>query len=1057
MWLTEVAIRRRVFIGMVVLALIVLGARGLKDMPWDLYPDIEFPVATVVTVYPGAGPEEIEDRIARPLEDAVSTISGVDTVTSVCQQNMGATTVRFEYGIDIDVAAADVRDATERARSQFPDDAEAPSIYKIDVKAMPIISMGISGDRPETELKEIVEDRIEDRLNKVKGVASVSTYGAVEREIHVLADRGRLDAVGLSCIQLSKMIAAENVDVPLGSIREGRIDYAVRSLSKFQRPDEIREVWVNTPLGGLVQLGDIAEVKDTIEDRDTISRVNRKASIGLSVTKQSGANTVKVAHDVKNAVKQLDKELPDDIQMVISWDASEAVIEAISDVFIALLWGALLASTVVFLFLHNLRGTFIVALAIPTSIMATFLPISAMGMTLNMMVMMALSLSVGILVDDSIVVLENIERHLQMGEEPAAAALNGRSEIGLAAIAITSVDIVVFIPVAFMGGIVGQFFKAFGITVAIATAFSLFISFTLTPMLASWWYPRIDIHKRAAGRATFARRFFAALDGPYGWLERAYRGVLARVTGPRSRFVTIGLGVGALGVAVFFLFPNLGFTFMPTTDQGRLAVQVEMSPGTRLEETDRVLRQVEAVVSDAQRYPEVEDFQATVGSIGGGGFGGVGYSGGQYANCSVTLVKKRERTRSDRDVVRQLREDLAFIPSATIRVVVEGGEGGGGAGIELQLLGPDLDELEQVADVVIPAVSGIEGLRYVERSSKPGRPELHIRVDRERAADHGFTAGEVAMAVRAGIEGDTSTKYTEGGKDYDIRVRLAEADRDNAGDVRSIFLGLTRQAQALRVGDVARVVQSSGPTRIERESRMRKVTVSAYLQEGIPLSDIQLEIEEMVKPLVPKGMTWQWGGEVRIMGESFRYIAEALILALLLVFMVTAALYNAILEPFNVWFTVPMAMVGAALALWMFGHAMSIVAMIGMIMLMGLVGKNAILMVDYINTLRARGVTRREAILTAGPTRMKPILMTTTATIMGMLPTALAMAEGSEMRQPMAIAVIGGLAFSMVLSLLMVPSMYTVIDDVAWFLMRVWYRVYLKMEPDPEMRWKRKI
>jgi HAE1 family hydrophobic/amphiphilic exporter-1 len=481
-----------------------------------------------------------------------------------------------------------------------------------------------------------------------------------------------------------------------------------------------------------------------------------------------------------------------------------------------------------------------------------------------------------------------------------------------------------------------------------------------------------------------------------------------------------------------------------------------MPPGTRLEETDRVLQRIEAVVADRQRYPEVRDQQSTAGSLALGNMGG-GLSGGQYGMCSVTLLKKRQRKRSDRQIMYQLRQDLATIPSATIRVTVAASMGGGEAPIELQLLGADLDQMNETADTIVRKLKSLPGFVYAERSTKPGRPELHVAVDRARAADAGITAAEVAGAVRASIEGDTTGKFTEKGKEYDIRVRLASVDRDNADDVRNVFLGLSNHGSPLRVADVGDVTESSGPSRIERQSRIRLVTVSSYLQEGLPLRDAQLQVEKIAQQLVPRGVVWQWGGDVKYFLESFRYMFEALLLAAVLVFLIQAALYNAVLEPLNVWFTMPMAVVGAAVALLLCHFTMSIVSMIGIIMLLGLVGKNAILMVDYTNTLRARGMTRREAILLAGPTRMRPILMTTIACIVGMLPTALALAEGSEWRAPMAVAVIGGLILSTILTLIMVPSMYTVIDDIAWFVVRMWYKVYLKREADPDMRWKRKV
>ncbi|MHB8994235.1 MAG: efflux RND transporter permease subunit [Armatimonadota bacterium] len=1044
MWLTKLAISRRVTISMFIVALVIMGLVGLSRMPWDLNPSVDFPMVSVTIPYPGASPDEIEQRVVRPLEDQVSVINGVDEVSSQSQENIGSVTIRFRYGTDVDVAAADVRDALDRSKALFPDDVEAASIFKLDIGALPVITLGITGERPPRDLREMVEDAIQPVLGQVPGVAAVSITGGEEREIQIVADRERLDAASISISEFAAQLRGQNLDVPAGSIKEGVRDYAVRAQGQFQSMDEIRNLLIDTPKGNIA-VRDLAEVLDTVADPSSIARTNGRPAVGVSILKQTDANTVAVVDGIKKKLETLvgtegkPGQLPADITAIVSYDGSERVKEAIYDVRDALLWGALLAALVVFIFLHNFRGTIIVALAIPTCILMTFLPVGlGLGFTLNMMVMLGLALSVGILVDDSIVVLENIDRHLQMGEQPAAAAFNGRTEIGAAAVATTSVDVVVYIPVAMMGGIVGQFFYDFGLTVFTCTIFSLLVAFTLTPMLASWWYQRTD--RRKGHRQGLWARFFAGFDRAYGGVEAAYLRLLKPAI--RHPFITVGIGYGLLILVFMFVGPRLGFEFFPRSDEGLLSVTVETAVGTRIEETDRIVGLLEERLLDRQKYPEITDMAATVGQ-GSGAFGGAGDVGGRFGTLSLTLSGKKERVRhgqrSDIELAADLRKDLADVPSALIKVTTGGGMGGpGGADIEYNVLSDNREALDQAAGQLIAELKQIPGLFYVDISSKPGRPEINARIDRLRAADRGLTVSEIASALRTAFAGDTSSKYRESGDEYDMRVQFRQFDRSKISDVANLFVGMSDAAEGaekhpVRLREVADITMSSGPSRIERYNRQRNTTVSAYLTPDLPAGKAQQLIEEAASKIKVPGVTFAWTGDVQMMGESFSYMVQAFVLSIILVYLVTAALYNSVLEPLNVMLTLPMALVGALIGLYLFNMSVSVVAMIGFIMLMGIVGKNAILVVDYTNTLRKRGMTRLEALETAGPHRMQPVLMTSMATIMGMVPTAIALNEGSEWRSPMAVAVIFGLALSTVLSLVIVPASYCIWDSVEDF------------------------
>ncbi|MBM3471901.1 MAG: efflux RND transporter permease subunit [Armatimonadetes bacterium] len=1044
MWLTNVAVRRRVTMLMIVGALMVLGYTRLREMPLEYFPQVDFPIVTVFTAYPGAGPDEIEQKVTKPIEDTVAILNGVDELTSQSQDSLSVVIVQFKLEVNADVAAADVRDAVAQAKATFPDDVKDPVVRKLDINAIPIVSIGVTGSRSPKNMLTFVEDYVKPRLGQVSGVSAVNVSGGEVREIQVEARKERLEAVGLSINQLANLVAAENLDIPAGELKEGARSFAVRAIGQFKSLDEIRRLRIPTPRGGIVYLSDLADVQDAAADASTISRLNGQSTVAVDVLKQTGANTVDVSDGVRAAIKELDQTLPQDIEFTIYQDSADDTREAVKDVRDSLLLGALLASLVTFIFLHNLRAMVIVALAIPTSIICTFLPIYFFGFTLNMLTMLALSLSVGILVDDSIVVIENIERHFRIGEEPAVAAVNGRAEIGGAAVAITLVDVVVFVPVAFMKGMIGRFFFAFGITAACATLLSLFMSFTLTPMLASWWFKRETAAERDRAAGHWTRPIWAAMDAPFNFLERTYR----RFLPPTLRHPYLAVVLGYMGLITITMAAmksgRVPFEFFPASQTGQIQVLLETAPGTRLEVMDALTRQVEERVLDKARYPEVKDVSSTAGSQGSS-FMGAGNTGGQYGVVNVKLARKTERRergqRTDGQFEEDLRRDLAGLPSVEVKVVRAQEHGGGGAPVAILMQSPDPTALDRASAELARGLSEVPGLLYPDVSAKRGRPELRVRIDRARSADLGFTAAQVAMALRAAYEGDTSSQFREGGDEYDLRVRLSEFDRTRVEDVEGLFVGLSPTGQTVRLGDLAQVYMDTGPSRIERQDRQRSVTVESYLEEGVAEGEGQVLAGKVLQEMQAQGrlagVNWRWTGTTQRRGEEFGYMFQAIALAIVLVYMVTAALYTNILQPLNVMLTIPMAFGGGILALAIMGQSISISSLIGTIMLMGIVGKNAILVVDYTNTLKARGKSTYEALLEAGPTRMRPIFMTTIACIMGLLPTALALNEGSEFRQPMATVVIGGLILSTVLTLLIVPSFYVITDTIQ----SVYYRI----------------
>lgn len=1125
MWLTSLSIRRPVFILMVMLTFMVLGFYSYSRMKVELQPNVDFPVVTVVTAYPGAGPEEIETLVSKRIEDAVGSASGVKEVSSTSREGLSLVVVEFELGTNLDTAFTDVRSKVDSIRSEFPTDVESPSISKIDTRASPVMFIGVSSPRTSAELRDLVDDRLTDRLGRVKGVASVNVTGGDIREILIALRPDSLVAMGLTPAEVLNALRTATLNLPAGHVVEGNREYSIRFFGEFQTVEEIKNLQINLPNktggegpGPAIRLADVAEITDTVEERRTTSRLNSQNSVTMVIQKASDANTVDVATGIRAELANL-KAQYSDLVFTISQDQAKVVKESLDDLRISLFLGIFLVVLIVYLFLHNLRGTIIVSLAIPTSMLATFIVMYFAGFTVNMMTMMALSLSVGILVDDAIVVLENIYRHLTKGETPIQAAINGRSEIGTAAITITLIDVVVFLPIAFMGGITGQFFRAFGITVASATLFSLFVSFTITPMLASRWYREGEILEQPHG-------FFLILENRYRALARAYRAILAwalshrwlviligygallfvfNVIGgsfqtvaaavtnftktvivpwgaiavvltlisllPRQGFLRRGaLGIAALGVALAFANvlgasfgkPLLNFRFAPEQDQGSVSIQVTMPAGASLTATDNVIRQIESVVT---KYPDADYTTALVGSWTSGFFG-AGNSGPRYGEVQVTLREKvsfgerlfpflrhePRRTKSDQLIAGELREAVGTFPGALVTVNAVSGFAGFGAPIQISLSGDNIATLTDAAERTKRVLADIPGILNPDTSWTAGQPEYRAKIDRDRANNLGVSAMDAALNLRIAFAGNTDVKFRVNGKEYPIRVRLAEAQRNDLRSLGTVPVAY-RNSGPIFLSSISDIERHNSPTKIDRKDRNRQVMVTAYLKPGFSPGNMRLVIDKAFADLQlpPPRVSLAWEGENRVQEEESQYMMSALMLAMILVYILMASLFDNMLTPFVIMLSQPQALVGALLALILTGAGLSIVAMIGVIMLIGLVGKNAILLLDYTNTLRKRGMPRHEALLEAGPTRLRPILMTSVAMILGMLPVALGIGRGSEFRSPLGIAVIGGLILSTGLTLIVIPCAYTLVDDFSDWIGRKLFRRTSRVEaPKPD-------
>ncbi len=1017
MKLTEVAIRRPAFMTMIFVALAVLGIFGYSGMGVDLLPKMDWPYVSIVTIYPGAGPKEVESLVSKPIEEAVSGVNKLDNVRSYSYEGVSVVLAQFNFSASVDQVTNDVQRVVEQARSKLPDDAKAPRISKSDMNAFPILRVSLTGQMQPRDLHQFTKDRIKPRLEQVDGVSAVTIVGGQEREIRVEVDNRKLNAYGISIIQVSQAMGRENLDFPTGKIDENVNQYIVRLAGKFKSLDEIRNTVVAGTPGGVVYLKDIARVVDGTRENFTLSRLNGENAIALTIQKQSDANSVKTSDRLRRAMSTLEAENGGRISFTVAQDITEFTRNSLSEVQRDLFLAILMVAIVLFFFLHNARNSFIVLLSIPTSLITTFFFMYLLGYTLNLVSLMALALVIGILVDDSIVVLENIHRHLERGENPEKAAVEGRSEIGFAAIAITLVDVVVFLPISLVGGMVGRIFSEFGITIVVSTLLSLFVSFTLTPMLAAKWSRLV----RQTGE-TAVGRLILRFEGMQDRVGDAYRHLLAWALDHRKTVVAVsgGMLAGSLALVPLGL---IGTEFMTDSDRGEFAVNLDMPLGTTIDKTDQAIARVEKIVAG---MPEVERYLATIGKQQSQ------WKNAEQSNVGqvqVKLTDKRKRSRSTQAVMLAIKEQAGTIPGLKTSFNTISMWGAANVSpVQIEILGPDLAEVVRFSETVGGIVAETRGTADVTTSWEEGKPEVKIEVDRDKTARMGLTLAEVGLAARTAIEGDIPTKYQEGDTEYDLRVVLDKGGRVKASDVGAITL-VNRFGQPVQLRQIADVTFGKGPSEIQRKDRERLVTVAANLSGEVPLGQVTAAIEEAVAAAgIPAGIQVFYGGDSENMRDMFSDMSIALSMAILFVYIIMVSLFESYIHPFTIMFSLPVAMVGALGGLALTGMTLNMFSMIGIIMLMGLVTKNAILLVDFTNTLRARGLTMHEALLESGKTRLRPIVMTTATMIFGMMPLALALGAGSEMRQGMAIVVIGGLTSSTLLTLVLIPVIYTYVD-----------------------------
>lgn len=1041
--LASFSIKRPVTMLMIIAIVLVLGFISLTRLGIDLFPNFVYPGAVVITEYSGASPQEIESLVTQPLEETLSTISNVKNIQSFSSEGSSTVFVEFNWGTNMDMAALDMREKVDLIKPFLPEGVKSPMVVKFDPSMMPIMQIALYGGNDVVQLKNIADDVITNRLLRLEGVAQVNVLGGLEREIDIYVDPDKLAFYGLSMEQISKTLQIENMNLPGGTVSQGKKDYLIRTTAQFKDVSEIQNLPIALPRGGSIPLKDIAEVKDTHKQISTISRYNGKPSITLMIQKQSSYNTVQVSDRVKAEMENIKKMVPAGIDYVPVLDQSDFIKKAIGNVTSNAVSGAILAILVLYLFLRNVRSTIIIALSIPISIIATFVLIYFNHLTLNMMSLGGLALGVGMLVDNSIVVLENIFRHRQEGEEAISAAISGTNEVSMAVTASTLTTVAVFLPIVFVQGITAQFFKELALTVTFSLLSSLVAALTVVPLFSSRLMHVSFEPEETVDKNHPKNRILAAIAWPldvfmkfYSRLEQSYGRLLRWALHHRKLVVIFSLALFILSIA---LIPLVGFEFMPQSDAGMINISVKLPDGTNLEETDRFVANLE------EKLKSIPEIKGVLASIGSSTSFMESNNSKNTASIAINLLPLSERKRSAQDVAEEIRNITGKMPGAEVKVNTVSSMDLGGGGllkpISISIKGDDFDRLKQISDEVVAIVKAVPGTREVESSMESGKPELDIKIDRDKAALYGLSTAQIAQAVNSAVAGTTATKYKVGGDEIDVVIKVEENLIDDIEKVRNLLIPNPSGA-LITLGDVASVEKSIGPVTINRDDQTRVVTVTGDVM-GRAAGTVNNEIQEKLQKLnLPEGYSFKMGGEQEQMMESFRDLSLAFILAVILVYMVMAAQFESLSQPFGIMFTVPLAIIGVVLALLMTGRHFSMPAFLGVIMLAGIVVNNAIVLVDFINQLRHKGLSREEAIVKAGPIRLRPILMTTLTTVLGLLPLALGLGEGGELRAPMATTVIGGLTFSTLLTLVVIPVVYTILEDIG----SIWKRVRFKRQ-----------
>lgn len=1015
------AVKRPVMTTLCFVTVIILGLFSLAKLPIDLYPDIDTNSIMVITMYPGASAKDIEQNVTKPLENTLNSVEHLKHITSTSRENTSVITLEFEYGYDIDVLTNDVRDKLDMVKSQLPDDSENPIIFKFSTDMIPICLLSVQANESMAGLYKILDDNVANPLARVDGVGSVSISGAPKREVHVYVDPNRLEAYNLSVEQIASVIGAENRNVPGGSFDIGSNTYALRVQGEFEETSQMEKIPVGSFQGKIIYLSDVAKIVDSLEERTQQTYNNGKEGAMIVIQKQSGANSVEISNKVMAMLPSLEKNLPSDVKIGVIVDTSDNIRNTIAALVETVMYALLFVMIVVFVFLGRWRATMIIVITIPVSLIASFIYLYATGNTLNIVSLSALSISIGMVVDDAIVVLENVTTHIERGADPKQAAVHGTNEVAISVIASTLTLIAVFFPLTLVTGMTGVLFRQLGWMVTIMMIISTTCALSLTPMLCSQWL-------KLKGKATDGNKknWYSYIEKGLDKFDNAYASLLRKVVTHRTVTIVICLGIF---VGSVFLMKFVGTEFFPTQDDGRLGVSLELPIGSRVEEAQEVTARLDSLWR--KKYPEIMVMNYTVGPASSDNtFASLSDNGSHIISMNIRLLDPGDRKRGIREIAEEMRRDLAqkFPEYKKAQVNIGGGRGqgmGGQSTVDFEIYGYDFDETDRVAAELKQILEGINGTADVTISRSDYQPEYQVDFDREKLSMYGISLQTAAYYLRNRINGSTASQFREDGEEYDIKVMYAPEHRTSIEDIENILI-YSSEGKGIRLKELGTVVERFTPPTIERKDRERIITVSAVV-DGVPMSEVVTSAEaEMANIDLPSGVTIQIAGSYEDQQDSFSDLLMLGVLIIILVYIVMAAQFESLTYPGIIMTSLLFAFSGVFLILWLTGHTLNVMSMIGAIMLIGIVVKNGIVLIDYITLNRERGMSIRRAVIDGGRSRLRPVVMTTLTTILGMVPMAVGTGQGAEMWRPMGTAVIGGLTFSTVLTLLFVPVLYCV-------------------------------
>ncbi len=1029
MSLPSFSVKQPVTTLMLFLALGMIGLYSTRMINVDMFPEISPPVISILTMWPGASASDVESEVTETIEDQVNSVNNLDTLTSKSLDNLSIVSCKFDWGSELDVATNDIRDRLEFAKKDLPKDAEPPVLFKFSSSTAPIMFFSVTCNKSWPVLYHLGEKKISDALKRIPGVGTVMIYGGIRRRINVYFDKDRVEGFNLSLPNINKILAFENINVPAGNIKSGQKDYFVRIPARFKSIDEIKNTTIGYFKKRPVYLKDVASVEDDFETQMLNGWGDGKPALVMILQKQTGKNTIEVLEKVKKKLKKIQKELPADIRIKIIMDNSENILDSVNNLKATMFTGILFVILVTAIFLRRIRTIFIIVIMIPTSLIIAFIFLYMLDFTINLISLMALAIASGMVVDNGIVVLENITRHIERGGRITASAIFGANEMGLAITASTATTIVVFLPLMFVTGLAGIMFKQLGFVIVVTLVSSLLTALMLTPMLISKWVTATP--KELRNRKTTLGKLYAYTETSFELLENRYQQILKWALNHKFNVIFISIIIFLSSIS---LIPFISTSLFPVVDTGDLAVSFRLAEGTRLEETNRVVNSILDSINEVVKPEELRASYAIDGESKQGFGAALGFErGSNVGSVSLKLVNRDKRTRSAKEIAAVLRGKVAKIPGITnmkvrARSAITGALLGGGKPISLEIQGYNIDENIEYARKLMEKMKTIEGLVDVDLTQKDLRPELWVEIDRKKAADLGLNVAIIAGTLRNYFYGIEATKYRDGGENFDIFTRLSTKDKNKLSNLATVPV-FTPDGRMIRLGTVSHIVEGKGPIEIERKNRQRIVKIEGGLHKR-SLGDVASDVKKILKEIgTPPGITVAFGGDVDEQKKAFTDLLTLLIMGIILVYMVMASLFENLRDPFIVMFSVPFAFTGVFYILYFTNTSIGIMVFMGIIMLMGIVVNNAIVLVDYIHLLQKRGRPLFEAVIEAGKSRLRPVLMTTFTTFFGMLPMAVSDKVGAEAWNPLGITMLGGLSVSTVVTLILIPTIYYLFEN----------------------------